>query len=155
MRWVPLVAVASGIGLGLACGGPSAPAATPASPGNETPKTDEPALPPYFEAGCAACPSALTTALAGCEIEQATIQPSELSARDGCVLRLRCGNTAVQTHCDGENDGTNTSLCECERNGVRDAHVLKDLYPGEGPEACLAAAVDCKTPRPESPKLAD
>ena len=108
-----------------------------------------------IEADCAPCPTAITTALAGCELEHTMLKPSELSPRDGCELRLRCGNTAVQTQCDGENDGTNTSLCECERDGVRDAHVLKDLYQGEGPDSCLAAAVHCKTPRRKSPKLAN
>lgn len=105
-----------------------------------------------IEADCGLCPTAITTALAGCELEHTTLKPSELSPRDGCVLRLRCGNTAVQTYCDGENDDTNTSLCDCERDGVRDAHALKDLYQGEGPESCLAAAVHCKTPRRKSPK---
>jgi hypothetical protein len=107
------------------------------------------------EADCRPCPAALPAALAGCELEHTTLKPSELSASDGCVLRLRCGNTAVQTECDGENDGTNTSLCECERDGVRDAHVLKNLYQGEGPESCLAAAVHCKAPRQRSPKRAN
>ena len=108
-----------------------------------------------LEADCAPCPTAITTSLVGCELEHTTLKPSELSARDGCVLRLHCGSTEVQTECDGENDGTNTSLCECERDGVRDAHVLKDPYQGEGPESCLAAAVHCKAPRKKSPKLAN
>ena len=108
-----------------------------------------------IDADCAPCPTAITTALAGCELEHTTLKPSELSARDGCELRLRCGKTAVRTECDGENDGTNTSLCDCERDGVRDQHVLKDLYQGEGPDSCLAAAVHCKAPGQKSPKLAN
>jgi hypothetical protein len=90
--------------------------------------------------------------LADCELEQMTLQPSEKSAMDGCDLRLRCGNTRVKAGCDGENDGTSTSLCDCERDGVPDQQVMKDLYRGEAPDSCFAAAVDCRTPRPKSRK---
>jgi hypothetical protein len=108
-----------------------------------------------FEADCSLCPLALTPTLAGCELEHASLKASELSARDGCALSLGCGSTKVEVTCDGENDDTNTSLCDCYRDGVPDKHALKDLYEGEAPDSCLAAAVQCRTSRRRSPKPAN
>ena len=103
-----------------------------------------------IDADCALCPTVLTPDLVGCGLQYVTMKASELSARDGCAIRLRCGTTRVETWCDGENDGTNTSICECARDGVRDEHVLQNLYQGEAPDTCLAAAVHCKAPRTRS-----
>jgi hypothetical protein len=100
-----------------------------------------------IDADCSLCPTALAPELVGCALEHIRVSASQLSARDGCAMRLRCGTTKVETWCDGENDGTGTSLCECARDGVRDDHRLQNPYQGEAPDACLAAAVRCKTPR--------
>jgi hypothetical protein len=108
-----------------------------------------------FEADCSLCPSALTPDLAGCALEHTRLKASEQSVRDGCTLSLNCGSTEVDVTCDGENDDTNTSLCDCTRDGVRDEHALKNLYQGEAPDSCLAAAVHCRAPRTRSQKLAN
>jgi hypothetical protein len=109
----------------------------------------------HVEADCRPCPSAVPPAIADCTFEQMTLRPGEQSPLDMCRVQLRCGSMAVLTWCDGENDGTGTSLCECARDGVRDEHVLKNPYQGEGPGPCFAAAAHCRSPRPHSPGLTD
>jgi hypothetical protein len=98
-----------------------------------------------IEANCASCPTTLPAGLAQCRIDYATIKPSELSSIDGCKLELTCGNEKLVTECDGENDGTNTSLCDCKINGKEARHVSNPVR-GEAPEACLRAAEKCLSP---------
>jgi hypothetical protein len=98
-----------------------------------------------LEANCALCPTKLPPALAACRIDHTIIEPSELSSTDGCKLELSCNNEKLLAECDGENDGTNTSLCTCRRNGVESRSVSSNPIQGEAPESCLRAAEKCLT----------
>lgn len=65
-------------------------------------------------------------------------------AADQCEATFDCGDQGLlEVLCDGENDGTNTSLCECTRDGVPVDAVYQGLYPGEDASTCVAASVDC------------
>jgi hypothetical protein len=98
-----------------------------------------------LEANCALCPASLPPALALCRIDRTTIEPNELSSTDGCKLELSCGSEKLLTECDGENDGTNTSLCTCRRNGAESRRVSSKPIQGEAPESCLRTAEKCLT----------
>jgi len=70
----------------------------------------------------------------------------DVSLTDGCKLGLRCDGRDLWVECDGENDGTNTSLCECWRDGQQQ-RISGSPYAGEGPDACFAAAAACSKRR--------
>jgi hypothetical protein len=78
-----------------------------------------------------------------CTISSLEITRTDLSPTDGCEAQLSCPDeVAIVVGCDGENDGTNTSLCSCTTSDGRGVN-LADLYDGEAPDACLSAAADC------------
>jgi hypothetical protein len=80
--------------------------------------------------------------VAGCTLQTFRTKPTTLSPVDGCDLVLRCGKSDVVVGCDGENDGTSTSLCDCSRDGVS-VRLPQSLYAGEAPASCVAAAQHC------------
>lgn len=97
------------------------------------------------EPTCDCAPKKQLAELAGCSTNYVSVIPS-VSYTDGCRLGLRCGGSDLWVECDGENDGTNTSLCECWRDGEQ-KRMAGSPYPGEGPDACFAAAVACTKAR--------
>jgi hypothetical protein len=71
-----------------------------------------------------------------------TVSATAESSHDVCHATFYCpGARTVLVVCDGENDGTNTSLCECEERGKRAS--FSTPIPGEGPDSCLAAGDRC------------
>lgn len=82
--------------------------------------------------------------VAGCNVQLFRTRPSDASKTDACDLVLRCGRAQTVVTCDGENDGTGTSLCQCSRNGA-DVPLPQNVYPGEAPQSCVAAAQQCVT----------
>jgi predicted esterase len=82
--------------------------------------------------------------ISGCNLQLLRTHPSELSKTDRCDLVVRCNGIQSVVACDGENDGTDTSLCECTRNGAP-VTLPQSLYPGEAPQSCITAAQQCVT----------
>lgn len=80
--------------------------------------------------------------VAGCNLQLFRTRPSELSKTDACDLVMRCGRVQTVVTCDGENDGTGSSLCECTRNGTA-VQLASNVFAGEAPQSCLAAAQQC------------
>jgi hypothetical protein len=79
-----------------------------------------------------------------CQRESIKVFPSELSQTDRCVAVHACESGVTLTvDCDGENDGTNTSLCNCIVDGKNRSpdHVIT----GEAPESCHAALPICQS----------
>lgn len=71
---------------------------------------------------------------------------------DQCKLALQCADTSVDVSCDGENDGTGTSLCSCRKDGK--PMQISSLWDGEGMPTCYRAAEACLGAKtPESPPL--
>jgi hypothetical protein len=65
-----------------------------------------------------------------------------LSPTDGCEGTFRCTTgTIIVTTCDGENDGSGTSLCACVADG--EPIPIEDLTPGEAPDSCYASLGRC------------
>lgn len=59
-----------------------------------------------------------------------------------CEAVYECeGSGLVEVQCDGEEDGTNTSLCTC-RVGSESLRI-EGLFPSEGPLACKHGAARC------------
>jgi hypothetical protein len=77
-----------------------------------------------------------------CTVGSLTVTATELSPHDQCNATFYCpGARTVLVSCDGENDGTKTSLCSCGEGGKRAS--VSGTVPGEGPDSCLAAADRC------------
>jgi hypothetical protein len=77
-----------------------------------------------------------------CTVSSLETTPTKLSRNDQCRGTFFCpGARTILVTCDGENDGTTTSLCDCEERGKRAS--LSDTVPGEAPDSCLAAADRC------------
>jgi hypothetical protein len=77
-----------------------------------------------------------------CTVGELTVSATDQSAHDVCRANFHCpGARTVLVTCDGENDGTTTSLCECEERGKRAS--VSGTVPGEGPDSCLAAGDRC------------
>ena len=111
------------------------PALAPTS-GGSSPSTSAAAPPPPVARSEPAAPSG------ACTVRALTVSATEESSHDVCNATFYCpGARTVLVVCDGENDGTNTSLCECEERGKR-ASFSKPI-PGEGPDSCLAAGDRC------------
>jgi hypothetical protein len=73
------------------------------------------------------------------------VTATHYSPTDGCSWSLTCdGSFELVVECDGENDGTNTSLCGC----LVDGEFAKDAgrVPGEGVDACMAGYKNCIDP---------
>lgn len=94
-----------------------------------------------LEAPCRCGPLKPSAALESCDVRYVSVNASSLSPTDGCTVGLSCAGHQLWVECDGENDGTNTSLCECWRD--RYEANIGGPFPGEGPDACFAAAADC------------
>ncbi len=63
---------------------------------------------------------------------------------DKCEAELHCaGGVVLDITCDGENDGTGTSLCTCF---VGDAQKHGGLVEGERAAACANAVANCLEP---------
>ncbi|HEY3494690.1 MAG TPA: hypothetical protein VGK73_08400 [Polyangiaceae bacterium] len=98
-----------------------------------------------IEPACACAPPVIPAALRSCPARSIVLTPSESGAIDGVKLTLGCEKTLLEVTCDGENDGTGTSLCDCYRDG-KQQRVPGAPYQGEGievayrfAELCLAA----------------
>jgi hypothetical protein len=104
-----------------------------------------------LQAPCECGPSALSPELSGCRLEQLSLVPLQVMPRsaefvnrvDGCQLELACQPGKLTVTCDGEEDGTGTSLCECYRDGQTVRLPRSEPWPGEGAETCHAAAALC------------
>jgi hypothetical protein len=66
----------------------------------------------------------------------------DLTPTDQCTIPFTCDTgMRLEVKCDGENDGTFTSLCECYIDGKRVG--LDGLFAGEAPDSCFAAVSQC------------
>ena len=78
---------------------------------------------------------------ANCTLQELTVTPSENSPTDGCDATYTCDDGVVVTvECDGENDGTYTSLCSCF---IGSTWAFGGLVEGEGEAACPAGFSNC------------
>jgi hypothetical protein len=77
-----------------------------------------------------------------CSLTQIATTASENSPSDGCGATYACeAGAEVLIVCDGENDGTNTSLCSCATGSKTvDSGGVID---GEAPESCNNALLPC------------
>lgn len=134
-------AVAMVVGALLAaCGSSPGKGAEPPAAG---PTSSAPAASPLPEAAPppASGPEAAPAA-GSCTVGSLAVTATELSSHDICNATFYCpGARTVLVSCDAENDGTKTSLCECEERGKRAS--VSGAVPGEAPDACLAAADRC------------
>ena len=104
-----------------------------------------------LQAPCECGPAELSPELAGCRLEQLSLTPLQVippkpafvNRVDGCKLELACQPGKLTVACDGEQDGTGTSLCECYRDGQTVRLPKSDPWPGEGAHTCHAAAALC------------
>ena len=69
----------------------------------------------------------------GCEVVSEQELPSDLHPADRCDAEYVCNGVTLLIHCDGENDGTGTSICE----------MCGELVQGEGIPACRDAITRC------------
>jgi hypothetical protein len=77
-----------------------------------------------------------------CELRTTELTASELSRTDACRASFSCDDgRQVSVSCDGENDGTHTSLCECQL-GKLTVSLPKPIR-GEAPFACERALEPC------------
>ncbi|HYJ08888.1 MAG TPA: hypothetical protein VEX18_07755, partial [Polyangiaceae bacterium] len=82
-----------------------------------------------------------------CSLREGEVRASELSPGDFCESTFACDDGKhVQVECDGENDGTHTSMCACKIDGR--AVPLGKLIAGEGPTSCDNALVKCLAATP-------
>jgi hypothetical protein len=80
--------------------------------------------------------------LAGCELWSSSSNGSDFSPTDGCGASYECDDSlSFSVHCDGENDGTFTSLCACS-DGTTHWNI-PDVIQGEAPDSCNNAAALC------------
>lgn len=97
---------------------------------------------PPIEPSCACKPALLPTSLQACRASDVVITPAIGAPNDGCRAHFACGADALDVACDGENDGTGTSLCTCHRNGY-EVRSIGSLWKGEGIDTCTLAAERC------------
>ncbi|MDF3071084.1 MAG: hypothetical protein K0R38_6685 [Polyangiaceae bacterium] len=104
-----------------------------------------------LQAPCECGPAALSPKLSGCRLQQLSLMPLQFvppqrafeNRVDGCKLELACQPGKLTITCDGEQDGTGTSLCECYRDGQTVRLPRTDPWPGDGAHTCHAAAALC------------
>jgi hypothetical protein len=104
-----------------------------------------------LQAPCECGPAALSPELSDCRLEQLSLIPLQfipptpafVNRVDGCKLELACQPGKLTVTCDGEQDGTGTSLCECYRDGLTVRLPRSDPWAGEGARTCYAAAALC------------
>jgi hypothetical protein len=126
----------------VACGaGKGADPAAPAGASTEESAALESESPPRSDA--TATPSDAGLAATGpCTGGPLETTPSPESPNDRCDATFYCpGARTILVTCDGENDGTGTSLCDCEENGKRAS--VNGTVSGEAPDSCIAAAERC------------
>jgi hypothetical protein len=70
------------------------------------------------------------------------LTPTDEGASDGVSLTLSCGKMLLDVTCDGENDGTGTSLCTCRREG-EEVRLPGNPWPGEGISVAYGVAERC------------
>jgi hypothetical protein len=76
---------------------------------------------------------------AGCDLVSSG---SSGSPADRCSAGYDCeGRISLRVECDGENDGTFTSLCTCMYERTR--WDIPNVVQGEGPESCNNATMQC------------
>jgi len=88
--------------------------------------------------------------LSHCDLRRSALVKDKGDPSFGCALELDCGER-VRVGCDPEDDGTQTSLCDCEfeRDGKRSQLVQGQLFQGEGAAPCRTAAIACLALRAE------
>jgi hypothetical protein len=104
-----------------------------------------------LQAPCECGPGSLSAELAGCRWGQMSVVPREAIPAsehaaipvDGCKLTLDCAPGKLSVVCDGEEDGTGSSLCDCYVNGNPLRISKPSVWPGEGADTCHAAAAVC------------
>ena len=104
-----------------------------------------------LQAPCECGPAVLSAELSECRLEQLSLIPLQFippgpafaNHVDGCKLELACRPGKLTVTCDGEQDGTGTSLCECYRDGQTVRLPRSDPWVGEGAHTCHAAAALC------------
>jgi hypothetical protein len=118
---------------------PGAASAAPSTSGGAAPS------------GSGAAPVSADAAPDGsCTEGSVVVKPSPESRTDGCNATFYCpGARTILVTCDGENDGTGTSLCDCEERGQRAS--VNGTVPGEAPDSCRAAAERCLRALPPPP----
>jgi len=102
-------------------------------------------------APCECGPAGLSAELASCHFDQLSLVPRQVippqgelvNPVDGCQLELTCDAGKLTVSCDGEEDGTGTSLCDCYLDGQRVHRFNSAPWPGEGAHTCHAAAALC------------
>jgi hypothetical protein len=107
-------------------------------------------------APCECGPATLSPALSSCQLGQLSLVPLQefprateprsresVSPVDGCKLELTCQVGKLTVTCDGEQDGTGTSLCDCYLDGQTLRLPESDPWPGEGAQTCHNAAPLC------------
>lgn len=78
---------------------------------------------------------------AGCDLVSSGTA-SGVSATDWCGASYECeDDLSFRVECDGENDGTFTSLCSCTRGSTH--WSIPNVVQGEGPESCNNATMQC------------
>jgi hypothetical protein len=128
-------------GSGAAQKSDAAPVADSVPPESTPAPTPEPST-SVLASNAGSAPAAEPAAPGSCTVGKLETIPTELSRTDHCRGTFYCpGARTILVGCDGENDGTNTSLCECEERGKR-ASPSKPV-PGEAPDSCIAAADLC------------
>jgi hypothetical protein len=129
---VSLVACGAGKGTGPAAPASASTEGAPSVEGESPPRSDTVGAPS----------DSSPTPTGACTGGPLKVTRSELSPRDRCDATFYCpGARTILVTCDGENDGTGTSLCDCEENGRRAS--VGGAVPGEAPDSCLAAANPC------------
>lgn len=79
---------------------------------------------------------------AGCDLVSSGNAGSELSPTDWCGTSYECEEgLSFSLRCDGENDGTFTSLCTCVQGST--SWNIPDVIQGEAPDSCNNAASVC------------
>ena len=104
-----------------------------------------------LRAPCECGPATLSPALSSCHFDQLTLVPLQVIPRasepvnqvDGCKLELTCHAGKLSINCDGEQDGTGTSLCDCYLDGRPLRLPKRDPWAGEGANTCHSAAALC------------
>ncbi len=114
----------------------------PLQPGGETDgHAPQPLQPPELGATQQNTPDRVPGVPLQCTMGGVQITP-DLSPTDQCMIPFTCASgTRVEITCDGENDGTFTSLCSCYIDGKYVG--LDGLFVGEAPDSCFAAVDKC------------
>jgi hypothetical protein len=110
-----------------------------AGPGSAgAPNTDPPVTSGGTGAGTGTPPAPPT----GCTLNS-LVTTESITPTDQCVAVYTCADgRSFEVSCDGENDGTNTSLCACSHGDTR--WSVSGVVQGESPFSCTRAAHKCR-----------